>query len=125
MYCHVFPFDAQHRKNAWQQNEGQLLISYNTLLLQQVCFRTSTAIEYLGKEAATTLQARHADIQASSSVLDLPVGQLTVDGNLCTLSVKNILSIVMAPNYIAASDGSLFDWSTVGRIKVMRINDVT
>ena len=105
-------------------SEGYLLISYKTQLLQQICFRTSTAIEYLGEEAAISLQARHSDIQAASNVFELPVGQVSVDGNLCTLTVPDVLSIVMAPNYAAAVDGSSYDWSTVERVKLMGINDV-
>lgn len=100
------------------------MISYNTQLLQEICFRTSTAIECLGEEAAISLQARHSDIQAASNVFELPVGQVYVDGNLCTLTVPNVLSIVMTPNYAVAADGTLYDWSTVGRVKFMGINDV-
>ncbi len=101
-----------------------MLISYNSQILQEICFRTSTAIQYLGEEAAISLQARHSDIQAASNVFELPLGQLSVDDNLCTLTVPDVLSIVMAPNYAAADDGSSYDWSTVGRVKVMGINDV-
>jgi len=107
-----------------QQSEVYLLISYNTELLRDICFRTSTAIKYLGDEAAISLRARHSDIQAASNVFELPVGQVAVDGNLCTLTVPDFLSIMMAPNYAVADDGSLYDWSTVGRVKLMGINDV-
>ena len=101
-----------------------MLISYNSELLRDICFYTSAAIEHLGQEAAISLQARHSDIQAAGSVLELLVGQVSVDGNLCTLTVPNVLSITMAPNYGIAHDGSLYDWSTVGRVKLMGINDV-
>lgn len=108
-----------------EQIDGDnLLISYNSQLLQEICFRSSTAITYLGEEAAISLQARHSDIQAASNVFELPVGQVSVDGNLCTLTVPNLLSVVMSPNYAPAAEGNLYDWSTVARIKVMRINDV-
>lgn len=101
-----------------------MLISYNTELLRDICYHNSTAIEYLGEEAAISLQARHSDIQAASNVFELLVGQVSVDGNLCTLTVPNFLSIVMTPNYATTADGSLYDWSTVGRVKLMGINDV-
>lgn len=100
------------------------MISYNTELLRDICFHTSIAIRYFGKEAAVSLQARHSDIQAARNVFELPVGQVSVDENLSTLTVPDFLSIVMAPNYAATDDGSLYDWSTVGRIKLMGINDV-
>ncbi|TIQ08766.1 MAG: hypothetical protein E5X57_22045 [Mesorhizobium sp.] len=100
------------------------MISYNTELLRDVCYHTSTAIEYLGEEAAISLRARHSEIMAASNVFELPVGKVSVDGNYCTLTVPNFLSIVMAPNYAASDDGSLYDWSTVGRVKLMGINDV-
>lgn len=103
---------------------GVLLISYNTQLLQEICFHTSTAAQYLGDEAAISLQARHSDIQAAYNVFELLVGQLSVDGNLCTLTLSNVLSIEMAPNYPTVDDGRLYDWSTVGRVKFMGINDV-
>lgn len=73
---------------------------------------------------AISLQARHSDIQAASNVFEILVGQVSIDGNLCTLTVPDFLSIVMAPNYAVADDGSLYDWSTVGRVKLMGINHV-
>lgn len=108
-----------------KQSGGCLLISYNTQLLQEICFQSSAAIKYLGEEAATSLQARHADLQAANNVFDLLVGQVSVHDNLCTLTVKDVLSIVMSPNYAAATGGAMYDWSTVGRVKLMGINDVT
>jgi len=110
--------------SAQQQCGGCLLVSYNSQLLQEVCFQSSAAIKYLGEEAATTLHARHADLQAADNVFDLLVGQVSVEGNHCTLTVKDVLSIVMSPNYAAAANGNAYDWSTVGRIKLMGINDV-
>lgn len=101
-----------------------MLISYNSQLLQEICYQSASATRLLGERAAVSLQARHSDIQAASNIFDLPVGRVSIDGNLCTLIVPNLLSIVMAPNYAAVDDGSLFDWSTVGRVKLMGINDV-
>jgi hypothetical protein len=101
-----------------------LLISYQSQLLQEICFQSSLAIQHLGEEAAVCLQARHSDIQAARNVFELLVGKVTVEGNLCKLTVPDILSIVMAPNYGASGSGTLYDWSTVGRIKVIGINDV-
>lgn len=101
-----------------------MLISYNSELLQEICFRTPTAIKYLGGQAAVSLQARHSDIQAASSVFELLVGKVTIDGNSCTLEMPNLLSIQMIPNYAALEDGSQYDWSTVARVKLMGINDV-
>jgi len=101
-----------------------LLISYNTELLRDICHYTSTAIKYLGEEAAISLQARHSDMQAAGNVFELPVGRIVVEGNLCTLMVPDFLAIVMAPNYAALDDSRLYDWSTVGRVKLMGINDV-
>lgn len=100
------------------------MISYNSELLQEICYRTPTAIQYLGEEAAAFLQARHSDIQAASSVRELLVGQVSVDGNLCMLEMPNLLAIQMVPNYPALMDGSQYDWSTVARVKLMGINDV-
>lgn len=101
-----------------------MLISYNSELMQDICFRTSAAIQYLGEEAAESLQARHSDILAASNVYELLVGKVTVVGSLCTLEVPNLLSIQMVPNYPALVDGSQYDWSTVARIKIMGINNV-
>jgi hypothetical protein len=101
-----------------------LLISYDTELLREICFRSETAIKYLGEEAAASLQARHSDIQAASSIYELLVGHVSVDGNTCTLEVPNLLTILMVPNYPALEDGSQYDWSTVTRVKLMGINDV-
>lgn len=62
-------------------------------------------------------------MQAASNVFDLPVGEIEIDRNVCTLIVPNVLSIVMSPNYATANDGTVLDWSTVGRVKLMGIND--
>lgn len=111
-------------KTIKQQSGGCLLISYNSQLLQEICFRSSAAVKFLGEQAAISLRARHADLQAADNVFELPVGQVSVNDNLCTVTVKDVLSIVMTPNYAAATDGRAFDWSTVGRVKLMGINDV-
>ena len=70
------------------------------------------------------LQDRHADIQAADNIDDLLVGEISVQEDLCTLTFKDVLSIVMSPNYPAATGGAVYDWSTVGRVKLMGINDV-
>lgn len=100
------------------------MISYNSELLQELCFRAATAIEYFGEEKAALLQARHSDIQAASNVHELLVGRVSIDGNLVTLEMPKLLSIQIAPNYPTLADGSKYDWSTVARVKIMRINDV-
>lgn len=99
-----------------------LLISYNSEILRDICFDSQTAINYLGEEAAINLQARHSDLQAAGNIYELPVGKIFVDGNLCTLKISGLLTIVMTPNY--PSDGGLFDWSTVRRVRLTGINHV-
>jgi hypothetical protein len=101
-----------------------LLISYNSQVLQEICFNPATATKLLGETAAVTLQARHADLEAADNVFELPVGKIAINRNVCTLTVSNVLSIVMSPNYAAANDGAVLDWSTVGRVKLMGINNV-
>ena len=101
-----------------------MLISYNSEIIQKICFSSSVAIEYLGEEAAISLQARHSDIQAAGNVYELPFGRISVNANNCTLIVPNILSISMIPNYVTANGTVSYDWSTVGRVKLMGINDV-
>lgn len=101
-----------------------MLISYNSALIQDICYNSSTAAEYIGEEAAKLLQARHSDIQAAMNIYDLPIGYITFDKNVCTLKVSEILSLAIVPNYRLANEIDLFDWSTVERIKIMRINNV-
>lgn len=101
-----------------------MLISYNSQSLQEICFYPATAVKLLGETAALSLQARHADLEAADNVFDLPIGKITVNRNVCTLTVPNVLSISMSPNYATANDGTVLDWSTVRRIKLMGINDV-
>ena len=105
-------------------SEIYLIISYNTELLQNICFNTNTAIKYLGREATMSLQGRHSDIQAARNVYELPLGTISIDGNLCTLTVGDLLFIEMTPNYPVAQDDEFYDWSTVGRVKFMGVNDV-
>ncbi|ASP32236.1 hypothetical protein CHH27_02425 [Labrenzia sp. VG12] len=61
---------------------------------------------------------------AAGNVFELPLGKVSVDGNFCQLLVPDILTISMIPNYGHVEAGSVFDWATVERIKVVRINDV-
>ena len=101
-----------------------MLISYNTELIQNICFKNSVAIEYLGNEAAKSLQARHADIEAAGNIYELLVGRVTTDEDRCALVVSDILTIKMIQNYTASSDGTIYDWSTVSRVKIVGINHV-
>ena len=101
-----------------------MLISYNSQLLQDICFQTPIAVRCFGEEITHDLQARHADILAARNVYDLPIGQVVVNGNECKITFPKSLSIEMIPNYGSAIDTGQFDWATVGRVKVMRINDV-
>jgi hypothetical protein len=71
-----------------------------------------------------SLYARHADLLAADNVFELPVGAVSINDNLCTLTIQDILSIVMTPNYAVATDSRAYDWSTVGRIKLIGVNDV-
>lgn len=104
---------------------NSLLVSYNSKLLQDVCFNSSIAKSCLGQEAALSLAARHSDIQAANNVFELPVGAIYIDGNRCFLSVSNLLKIELSPNYPAADNNSFYDWNSVARVKVMGINNVT
>lgn len=101
-----------------------MLISYQSQLLQEICFHSTSAIQHLGKQAAISLQARHADIQAARNVFELLVGQVAVEGGVCTLTIPDVLSITLVPNYGASDSVKLYDWSTVERIKVTGINNV-
>lgn len=101
-----------------------MLISYSSQVLQEICFQHSSAVKYLGEEAAISLQARHSDLQAADNVFDLPVGAVSVDGINCALDFRNQLSIKMVANYAAAQDGETYDWATVQRVKIVGINDV-
>lgn len=99
-------------------------ISYNSRLLQEICFQTSVAVKYFGEELTHGLQARHADILAANHVYDIPIGQVIVKGNECKLEFPQGLSFQMTPNYGAGIESGQYDWATVGRVKIMRINDV-
>lgn len=101
-----------------------MLISYNSELLREICFQESSAIKYLGEEAATSLRARYSDLVAAENVTELPIGQVDINGNLCTLIFRDVLSIKMVPNYGAAPNGHEYDWSTVQRVKLVGVNDV-
>ena len=100
------------------------MISYNSEAIQEICYRHAEAVRHLGDEAATSLKARQADIQAARNVFELLVGDLAVDGNTCTLRIPGLLAIEMEPNYPNHNEGGLYDWATVSRVKLMKINDV-
>lgn len=101
-----------------------MLISYNSKIIQEVCFHSGAAVKYLGEKAALSLQARHSDLQAASNIYDMPIGEIKIYDNVCMLTVQSTLSIEMSPNYGINNDDLLYDWSTVLRVKIMGINDV-
>lgn len=69
------------------------------------------------------MQARHSDMQAASNVFELPVGTISVYSNVCILCQTDLLRLKLQPNYAAAVVEDC-DWSTVGRIRLVGINDV-
>ena len=71
------------------------------------------------------LQARLADMQASETVFDLPLGKPVLNGNDCTLQYKNSFSIQLTHGYRDLEAGQAYDWKTVKRVKIMGINNVT
>lgn len=101
-----------------------MLISYNSSKIQEICFLASSAAKQLGVEAARSLQARHADLQAAENINDVLVGQISIDENLCILTMQDLLTIEMIPNYGPIEEGDVYDWSTVERVKIVGINDV-
>jgi len=101
-----------------------LLISYNSQLLQEICYQTSVAVKYFGEGITHDLQARHSDILAAKNVYGLPLGKVIVNENECTLKFSETLSLQLSPNYGIAAESGHFDWATVRRVKIMRINDV-
>jgi hypothetical protein len=105
--------------------EIHLLISYNSQKLQEICFSSSVAVKSLGEIAAECLRDRHSDFQAAGNVYELPIGQVDIVKNVCTLTILNVLTVVMTPNYTGLNVDSHYDWETVRRVKVMEINGVT
>lgn len=101
-----------------------MYISYNSENLQEICNKSSSAIDALGEERALFLQARLADIQASDTVFDLPLGERSITNNDCTLKYKNSFSIRLTPNYGPLGAGQAYDWTTVRRVKIMGVNNV-
>lgn len=71
-----------------------------------------------------SLRDRHSDILAARNIYELPVGSISIEENVCSLIVSDLLTVILVPNYPLPDDGSFYDWSTVGRVKLMRINDV-
>jgi hypothetical protein len=106
------------------QKVKYLLISYNTARIQDICFNSSTAIKCFGEEIAKSLQTVHSDIQAAANIYELPIVQITVDDNTCTLKFSNFLSLLIVPNYEIGNDDDIFDWNTVERVKIMGVNNV-
>lgn len=101
-----------------------LIISYHTQILQEICFIRSVAVNYLGETAAISLGARHSDLQAASNVFSLPVGNVSIEGGVCTWDVRPELSIEMEPNYPTTASNETYDWSTVQRVKILGVNGV-
>ncbi len=103
---------------------NSLLIAFNSKVLQEVCHQSTLAVKTFGAPSAASLQARLSDIQAALDVFDLPVGNVNVHGNTCHYVYKDLVRIIMVPNYGVIDPDEVFDWESVHRIKIMRINDV-
>lgn len=101
-----------------------MLISYDTALIQDICFNSSAAIKHIGSKAAKLLQVRHSDILAASNIFDLPIGNITFNRNECRIVSSDILSLAIVPNYRLDNENDLFDWETVERVKIVGINNV-
>jgi hypothetical protein len=104
--------------------ENHLLIAFNSKALQEICHQSSAAIKSLGAVSADALHARLSDIQAALNVFDLPVGNVTIYENNCHYIYKDLVRVLMVPNYGVIDPGEVFDWESVHRIKIMGINDV-
>ena len=104
--------------------ENRLLIAYNSEALQEICHQSSVAVKSLGETAANSLHARLSDIQAAFNVFELPVGSITVYENTCHYVFNDLIRILMVPNYGTIDPDEVFDWESVHRIKIMRINNV-
>lgn len=100
-----------------------MLISYHTENLLNICFHNATAVGLLGEEIAKILQSRHADLLAVRTIYDLPLGRTTINGNVCEIRFGTTLTMEVVPNYPPPDHNEEYDWNTIERIKIMKIND--
>ena len=104
-------------------------IAFATKRLRQLCETEATARDALGDKAAQKLRARLADLRAAQSVKDLVAGrpsEVRRDGaQLIAIGLSCGARLLFSANHskIPVTGKGDVDWSKVGRVKVICIED--
>jgi hypothetical protein len=104
-------------------------IAFQTRALRDLCEDDLRLIARFGKDAATQIVARMADLRATESIQELVAAGLCLtlqDGRLAS-SIAAGWRIILAPNHLQRRHASLppLPWSQVTRVKVMAIESAT
>ena len=101
-------------------------IAFASRDLREICENDTTAREKLGQQVTRKLITRLAELDAASSVLELPHGcPYSFKEKKAIFDLLDGYKLVISPNHpdnpVTDSDG--IDWSRVYRIKVTDITD--
>jgi hypothetical protein len=101
-------------------------IAFSNKALRQLCEKESKARELLGVDIARKLKSRMADISAASSVGELAAGDprpSLVFEKEYLVDLSKTVRVVFCSAHIKAplTESGNVDWSSVHRIKILRV----
>lgn len=104
-----------------------LVLAFQTRSIRDVCESTTKATYMYGDAVASNLRHRLADLQAATSILDLPesIIKMLDDSTHLMIDLGEGNRILMASNHLnnPLLDSGEIDWHKVTRIKVLRIEN--
>lgn len=105
-------------------------IQFDTEEIRTLCLNQSVAERRFGKEEAEQLRNRIADLRATETILELPVGLTSEiggeNGRVRFVTVGSGRELVMTANnkqVPVAEDGNV-NWLMVDRIKILKIREI-
>ena len=105
-------------------------LAFESQWLRTLCEQDIEAEQQLGNSASRALQHRLADLQAASSVVDLVAGhpRIVEDSNIecLVIDLAESSELVLVANHTAnpLTDLGRLDWSSITRVKVVRIGGI-
>ena len=105
-------------------------LAFESQWLRTLCEQDIEAEQQLGNSASRALQHRLADLQAAASVVDLVAGnpRIVKASNIESLVIDlaEVSELVLVANHTTnpLSDSGRLDWSSVTRVRVVRIGGI-
>jgi hypothetical protein len=103
-----------------------LELAFSTKALRAVCESEERAVRRLGVDCANVLKRRLADLRAAANASDLVAGnprRAPGPKEELMLDLADGYAVILAVNHatVPRLDSGVIDWSSVSRIKLLRI----